>query len=124
MTKKTKRTEPKPKRHPELLKASAEMTVTGRIHGTGKRLTEAEREQARKLRAKDPKVYTLRRLSAIFGVDPGSMWYCLNGGRKSAEDRRAKAKARKVKATPKAKRVPKPKPAAKPATVPAKAKAA
>lgn len=68
----------------------------GRIHGTGHRLSDEEKVEARKLRSKDPQNYTLRRLASIYGVDPGSMWYILNGGRDAKE---GKAKVRKVKAT-------------------------
>ena len=104
----------KPKAHPDLKSAKVPMSIKGKIHGSGHRLTDAEKTEMLRLRDKDPDTFTLRRLSVIYGMDPGSVWYALNGGRaKSIEKREAKAKrakaakarakaAKAVKAAPKA----------------------
>lgn len=84
----------KPTRHPALKRASVEMNLTGRIHGTGQRLTGKEWDEARRLRKKDPQTYTLRRLGAIYGLDPASMHYGLVGGREASKKRTAQRKAR------------------------------
>ena len=102
--KSSKSTAPKPRRHPELLRKSATMTVHGRIHGTGKRLTDAEKEKARSLRKADPDTYTLRRLAAAFGIDPASMYYLLQGGRTVDKPKARKAVRRTVRTVGKAAR--------------------
>jgi hypothetical protein len=71
-------TRSKARRHPELRKASAEMAITGRIRGTGKRLTDQERAEMRRLRETNRETYTLR-LAAIFGLDTGSVFYAPQG---------------------------------------------
>lgn len=92
--------------HPSLKNPKAEMTIEGRIHGTGHRLSEDEKAEMLKLRAKDPETFTLRRLAAIFGQDPGTVYYTLNGGRAKAKALAAKraAKAKTTKAAAKARK--------------------
>ena len=97
---------PKPTAHPSLKKASTEFNIKGRIHGTNHRLTDDEKAEAIALRKRDPKVFTLRRLAATYGLDTASMYYALAGGRAAIQARKERsakrAKALKAKAHAKA----------------------
>ncbi len=73
----------KAKRHPELNRAPFEL-IAGRIHGTGKHLSDAERDEARGLRKHAPKVYMCRGFAPIYGTDAASMCYLPAGGRAAA----------------------------------------
>jgi hypothetical protein len=88
---------------PKFRNPKVEFTLEGRIHGTGHRLTADEKAEMLKLRAKDPETFTLRRLAAIFGQDPGTVYYTLNGGREKAKALAAKRAAAKKSAKAKAK---------------------
>jgi hypothetical protein len=46
----------------------------GKIHGTGHHVGGLEAEQLRKLRERDPKVFTWRRLGLVFGVTDTQAW--------------------------------------------------